>query len=54
MATDLGKVKRWKVTYSYGDDISSVWVYAKDENSAIEEVKGEYWDAEEIINVQEI
>lgn len=34
-----------------GDDLAKVWVTAKSRKEAVEKVKREYWDIEEIIDV---
>lgn len=41
----------WKIYYKpKGDDLASVWVSANSREEAIQKVKREYWDAEEIIS----
>lgn len=41
----------WKIYYKpKGDDLASVWVSADSREEAIQKVKREYWDVEEIIS----
>lgn len=44
---------KYKVTYesSQDHDCCSVWTEARNKQEAIENVKSEYWDVEEIISV---
>lgn len=45
--------KKWKVSYlDKNDDLTNVWVYADSKEDAIDEVRLEYWDVEEIIVVR--
>ena len=50
------ETKVWYVTYSYksGDDydICTVWVNATDRQDAIDQVRDEYWDVEDIVEVR--
>mgnify|MGYP003319980528 CR=1 FL=1 len=44
-------MKKWKVTYRDEDgDITNVWCTAPSKSDAIEYVKDEYWDIEDIID----
>lgn len=43
-------MKKWKVTYrDESGDITSVWCKANTKNDAIDYVKDEYWDVEDIV-----
>ena len=45
-------MKKWKVSYlDKHDDLTNVWVYAENKEEAKKEVRLEYWDVEEIIDV---
>jgi hypothetical protein len=50
--------QKWRVRYSYKDgdedDTTSVWVYGRNQDEAIENAKDEYWDIEEIISVEKM
>lgn len=48
-------MKKFYVTYrsSQDHDCCTVWTEAYDKQEAISNVKGEYWDIEEIIEVRE-
>lgn len=48
----IGNMKKWIVCYEdkYGDT-SRVWTSAETEDDAIDYVKSEYWDIENIIYV---
>lgn len=45
----------WKIYYKpKGDDLTSVWVSADSREEAIQKVKCEYWDVEEIISCSKL
>lgn len=46
-------MKKWIICYAdKSGDTSKVWTEANDEDDAIDYVKSEYWDIEEIIYVK--
>lgn len=48
-------MKKYKVWYRTEDgDCSKAWTYANDKNDAKERIKREYWDVENIIDVEEM
>ena len=48
-------MKKYHVTYksSTDHDCCTVWTYARSKQDAIDDVKCEYWDVEDIIDVIE-
>ena len=46
-------MKKYKITYTSKSDgdCCSVWTYARDREDAMEQVRHDYWDCAEIIEV---
>lgn len=47
-------MKKYYVTYEAKDgDYTKVWCYAESKDDAEREVRGEYWDISEIVDIKE-